>query len=299
MTATPSAASDAGRPLFGIFLVALTTLFFALTDVFSKQLTMAYPVPVVMAIRYFTSFILLTTLFGPRMGKRLWATKRTRLVLGRAGILTLASLTMGHALRLMPVGETIAILYLSPFAVMALAVPILGEKITPWGVFFAILGFCGVLLVLRPGSGLDPVGVLWALGNASCATAFHLLTRSLSRTETAISMLFFVTLVGTVFFVITAIPHMATVRPPLRDLGLMAFVGITATSGHFLFAVAYREAPAAIIAPLNYLHLVWAALLGWAIFNHTPDGISVAGMAIIVGAGAALAVNGHISKTKP
>ena len=299
MTISHTSAPDAGRPLLGIVLVALTTLFFALTDVFSKQLTMAYPVPVVMAVRYLSSLILLLVIFGPRMGKSLWGTNRTKLVIVRAGVLTLASLTMGHALRLMPVGETIAILYLSPFAVMALAVPILGEKVTRWGVFFAVLGFSGVLLVLRPGSGLDPIGVLWALSNASCATAFHLLTRSLSRTETAISMLFFVTLIGSIFFVAMALPHLSSVRPPLHDLGLMVFVGITATSGHFLFAVAYREAPAAIIAPLNYLHLVWAALLGWAVFNYTPTGLSVLGMVIIVGAGAALAVNGHISKTKP
>ena len=169
------------RPLVGVALVALAVLFFALGDVLTKGLTARYPIPMIVAVRYLASLILLAVFVWPRMRSRLWKTERTGLVLLRGCTLALASLTMGLALRLMPVGETIAIMYVSPFAVMAIAVPLLGEKVAPVGWFFAILGFCGVLLIMRPGGGLDPVGVLWALLNAACATAYHLLTPVLLR----------------------------------------------------------------------------------------------------------------------
>ena len=76
------------------------------------------------------------------------------LVFLRGLCLALASLTMGLALRLMPVGETVAIVYLSPFAVMLLAIPLLGERVGPLGWTCAAVGFLGVLLIVRPGGGL-------------------------------------------------------------------------------------------------------------------------------------------------
>lgn len=283
------------RPLVGIALVAATVLFFALADVLTKHLTMLYPVPLVIAVRYLASLAILCALVWPRLGARLWQTERTALVLVRGGVLTLASLTMGLALRLMPVGETIAIMYLSPFAVMLLAIPLLGERVTWLGWALAGLGFAGVLLILRPGAGLDPVGVAFALANAGCATAFHLLTRVLSRTERAVAMLFHVTLVGAVAFSLAAIPSLSGPLPPPGDIGLMALLGVLATTGHFLFTIAYGLAPASVIAPVNYMHLVWAGLLGWLVFSHVPDPYSIAGMGLVAASGVALALRSHIS----
>lgn len=62
------------------------------------------------------------------------------------------------------------------------------------------------------------------------------------------------------------------------------------TTGHYLFAAAYREAPASLIAPVNYMHLVWAAVLGWLVFAHVPNAISLIGMGLICVAGAAIAM---------
>ena len=87
----------------------------------------------------------------------------------------LGSLLIGHALRLMPVGETISILYLFPIIVMILAIPLMGEQVSAinWG--FAVLGFAGVLMVARPGGGLDTLGIAFALLTAILAAIFHLM----------------------------------------------------------------------------------------------------------------------------
>lgn len=282
------------RPLVGLALVTLAVLFFACSDVLVKYLTQIYPVPVVVSARYLSALALLFVLVWPRIGHRLWRAERLWLVLIRGATLTAGSLSVGIAFKLMPVGETVSIMYLAPFAVMLIAVPLLGEKVTPLGVFLAVFGFVGVLLILRPGGGLDPVGVVFALLNAVCATAFHLLTRALTHTETGIAMLFHVSLVGAVVSTITAVPYVATSLPTWQHLALMVLMGSFATFGHFLFVAAYREAPASLIAPMNYIHLVWAALLGWVIFGHVPALLTILGMAMIIAAGVAIATHGHM-----
>lgn len=296
MTAAATIPTAQARPLVGVALVATAVFAFALSDVVTKDLTQRYPVPVIAAIRYLVSVGLLLVLLFPRHGRRLWQTQRTGLVILRGAVLAMATLTMGLALRLMPVGETIAILYLSPFAVMLLAVPLLGEKVGPAAWIGAVVGFSGVLLILRPGGGLDPVGVAWALTNAGLATTYHLMTRHLARTETTVALLFWVTLVGAVYFTVTTLPSLDMPVPPLFDLGLMVLLGALATVGHFLFTAAYREAPASMLAPVNYLHLVWAAGLGWLVFGHLPDAISLTGMALICLSGVAVALRAQGSR---
>ena len=285
MPETPQA-----RPLKGIALIVLATFAFASADVLTKRLTMHHPVSVVIAVRYLVNLGLLAVVLYPRMGAGLWRVERRGLVFVRALCLAFASLTMGLALRLMPVGETVAIVYLSPFAVMLLSAPVLGERVRPVAWLWAGLGFAGVLLILRPGSGLDPLGVVFALTNAGLATCYHLLTRKLAGSESTVAMLFQTALVGSVFFCIGALGSLDQLAMTPQDFGGMALLGLLATLGHYLFTAAYREAPAAQLAPVNYLHLVWAAVLGWLIFGHLPDGISLLGMAMVCASGVAIAL---------
>ncbi len=278
------------RPLKGILLVVLATLTFASADVLTKQLTQNHPIPVVVAVRYLVNLGLLALFLYPRIGPRLWQVQNPKLVFLRGLCLALASLTMGLALRLMPVGETVAIVYLSPFAVMLLAIPLLGEKVSPMGWLWAAMGFAGVLLILRPGGGLDPWGVAFALMNAGLATGYHLLTRKLAGAESTIALLFHTALVGTVFFCLGSLGSLSDLHFSAADLAWMAALGVLATLGHYLFTAAYREAPASLLAPVNYLHLVWAAGLGVVIFGHIPDAISLSGMALVCASGVANAI---------
>jgi drug/metabolite transporter (DMT)-like permease len=285
MPATPHAP----RPLFGVALVVLATLSFAVCDVIAKHLVHSLPVVLISAVRYLVSLLLVLALLGPRHGAGLWRTQRTAAVLLRGVILSLATLTMGLALRVMPVGETISILYLSPFLVMLLAGPVLGERVPAAAWIGAGLGFAGVLMILRPGSGLDPVGVAWALVNAGLATAYTLMTRGLSRTETVVALLFWVNFAGAVIFAASCLSLDGWPQVTAWQAALMAVLGFASTLGHFLFTAAYREAPASILVPVNYLHLVWAAGLGLAVFGHLPDAVSLVGMAMICLAGAGIA----------
>ena len=284
------------RPLVGIGLVTLAVMLFAISDVASKHLTMLYAVPLVMALRYAINLGLLVAIFAPREGRALLAMNRPWLVLMRAGSLTLGSLMMGLALRHMPVAETVAIVYLSPFLVMFGAVWLMGESASPVGWIGAALGFVGVLLIARPGAGLDFWGVIFSLINAGAAATYHLLSRVLSKTETTPALMFHTAWVGLVAFCIMLAVSGVGPLPQGWDWGFVAMLGVIATLGHFLFTAAYREAPASLLAPVNYLHLLWAGILGWAVFGHIPDAITLIGMAMIALAGAGVALHAHFAR---
>lgn len=285
-----------GHALKGVLLVVAAVFMFALADVATKHLTMLYAVPLVVALRYLVNLVLLVAVLGPKHGRGLWRTQRTALVVLRGLCLAVGSLTMGLALRTMPVGETIAIVYLSPFAVMLLAGPLLGEKVSLFGWIGAGFGFLGVLLIVRPGGGLDPMGVTYSLINAAAATMYHLLTRILSRTESTAAMLVNTALVGTVVFCAMLLWTPIGPLPGAGDLGLVLLLGVLATMGHFLFTAAYREAPASLLAPVNYLHLVWGGVLGWLFFSHVPDTLGLTGIALVALSGIGLALWAHVSR---
>ncbi|MBL8699187.1 MAG: DMT family transporter [Alphaproteobacteria bacterium] len=290
MTDTGPPAAPRSRPLKGVLLVVLATLGFAMTDALTKLLTVSHPVPVVIAVRYLATLGLLSLVLGPRVGTRLWRTDRPWLVMLRGLFLALAVLSMGLALRRMPVGEAVAIGYLAPFLVMLLAIPLLGERIAATGWICAATGFLGVLLIARPGGGLDPTGVAYAFANAGCSAAYHLLTRHLSKSESTIALLYHSALVGSVVFCALAAGSIGEIALGAGDLAMMGLLGVIATLGHYFFTAAYREAPASLLAPVNYLHLFWAGGFGWLLFAHVPDRWSLAGIALVCASGAVIAI---------
>jgi drug/metabolite transporter (DMT)-like permease len=274
-----------GNPSKGVALVVAATFLFAAADTLGKHLALLHATTVILAARYAVNLAIVGTVMLPRHGATVWRTQRTGLVILRGLCLALASITMLMALRRMPVAETVAIIYIAPVLVMLASGSVLGETVSRWGWIGAALGFGGVLLIARPGSGLDPLGVALALGNACLATGYHLLTRILTRTETTMALMFHTALVGAVVFVAPAIalPHEAL--PGWRALALMGALGAVATAGHLLFTSAYREAPASTLAPVNYLHIAFATLLGWLVFGQMPDALGFAGMGAIAAAG--------------
>lgn len=290
MTKTDPTATTTSSPLRGVALVVFATLAFASADTVTKQVTQSHPVSVVMAIRYLVNIGLLTLILAPRLGSKLWRVNNQALVLVRGLALVFASLTIGLALRLMPVGETVAIAYVAPILVMLLAIPLLGERVTVAGWVGALVGFLGVLLVVRPGGGLAPLGVAIALANAGCSTVYHLLTRHLARTENTVAMLYQSSIVGSVCFGLWALGSLGGLSIGWADVAMMALLGVLATVGHFAFTAAYQYAPASLLAPVTYMHLFWAGGLGWLIFDHIPDRISLGGMALVCISGVIVAL---------
>ena len=291
MTASsPSAHTARGALYFlcGVFL-------FACMDTAIKYLAARYEVTLVLALRYVVHCLLMVLVLAPTLGRRLVQTQRTGLVLVRAACLAAASLLFGLALQRVPVAEATAMLFVAPLIVVVLAGPVLRERVGRTGWAAVVAGFLGILLIARPGGDLDPVGVTLALSTAAATATYQLLSRVLATTETTLAMLFYTALLGALAFAALAPWSWSGAPPGALDLALFLATGVLAGVGHFLFTAAHRHASASTLAPLQYSQLVWVGLLGWLVFDHVPDGLSIAGMGVVAAAGAAVAVRSRLA----
>jgi drug/metabolite transporter (DMT)-like permease len=217
-------------------------------------------------------------------------TQRTGLVLLRAVCLATASLLIALALQRMPVAETTAITFLAPILLVGVAGPLLGER-TGWVGWIATLaGFAGVLLIVRPGSGLVASGVILTLCAVGTNLGYQLLSRVLAATETTFALLFYTALTGSILYALALPWFIEDTAPSLLEAVLLLSLGVYGGLGHFLFTAAFRYAPASVLAPLNYIQLLWAGLLGWLVFGHIPDPVSLLGMGIVAGSGVLVAL---------
>lgn len=280
----------------GFLLVAAGLFLFACMDSTTKYLAAHYNVPFVVAVRYITQCLLMFVVLAPRHSGHLINTQRTGLVIIRSLSLCVASLFVGLALQRMPVAETTAINFLAPMLVVLLS-PLLGERISRTGWIAVIMGFLGVLLIVRPGSGLDMMGVVFAMFAVGANAAYQLLSRLLASTEKAVTLLFYTALVGSICFGLSLPWFWEHKLPSNLELALFLGTGVSGGLGHYLFTLAYRYAPASLLAPMLYLQLLWAGLLGWLIFDATPDGLSMLGMCIVAASGLLIALKSRRAKT--
>lgn len=296
-TGTLAAKAHVPSALRGVLLVLAAVLVFACMDTAGKYLMTKFSVSLVAAVRYGLNLVFLVMLMAPRHGRELWKTQRTGLVLLRGSSLAAATFFAGLALQRMPVGETVAILYLQGFGIMLAAGFFLGERVSPAGWIAAVAGFAGVLLIARPGGALAPLGVAFALTCAAVSVVYILLSRSLAMTESTMALLFHVAITGTVLFGVLLLFNWQTFSYTPLDILLLVFMGAASLAGHFLLTSAYRFAPASMLAPFNYFHIAFAVILSWLVYNHVPDGWALTGMAMIAISGAAIAIHTHLSKS--
>ena len=280
----------AAHPLRGALLCVAALALFACMDATTKYLSQMHEVPLIVGVRFLGNLLLMTVLFGPTHGRVMVRTQRTGLVVLRGVCLACASLFIALALQRMPVAETTAITFLAPILLVVVAGPVLGERIGWVGWAATLFGFAGVLLIARPGSGLVASGVLFVLCAVAMNLGYQLLSRVLAASETTFALLFYTALAGSILYGL-AMPWFIEDRAPsLFEAMLFASLGLFGGLGHFLFTAAFRHAPASLLAPLNYLQLLWAGLLGYLVFGHVPDAVSLLGMAVIAGSGVLVAL---------
>jgi drug/metabolite transporter (DMT)-like permease len=153
-----------------------------------------------------------------------------------------------------------------------------------------VIGFCGVLLIVHPGNSLDAIGIVYALCAVAGLVVYQLLSRVLVSTERTITMLFYTALIGSIGYGIFLPWFWKGQAPTLMVVLLFLSMGVTGGLGHLLYTSAYRYASASLLAPMNYLQLLWAGLLGWVVFDHVPDNLSIFGMSVVAASGLLIAL---------
>jgi drug/metabolite transporter (DMT)-like permease len=267
----------------GIALILVTMLLFAVHDATSKYLTRHYPIAELLWVRYMVHAVFMLVVFGPRMRLNLVRTRRPVLQVLRALLLIASAFLFMCGLRYLPLADATAINFVTPLLVTALSVPLLGEKVETRGLLAVFLGFCGVLVIVRPGGGMLQLAALFPLLSACCSSLYQILTRKFRSSENPITMHFFTGLVG-VIATSVAWQSSWTIHTVTHAI-LLLFLGFTAGVGHYLLIEAFRRIGPAVAAPFTYTQLVYALLFGWAIYGEMPDMVSLFGILVIVGSG--------------
>jgi len=206
----------------------------------------------------------------------------------RGALMSVALAGFFWGLNYVPLAEAIAVAFTAPLFITALSVPVLGERvgITRW--LAVIAGFIGMLVIMRPGADtFEPE--MWIIVASTAVFALGITyTRRLARTETVTTMFTWTTGVSLLLFAPLA---WWTWKVPETDhVAGFAVLGLIGGAAHYLVIVAYRNAPAAVVAPQEYIALVWGAIIGWVIWSEVPSLWTWAGAVIVAGAGGFIAL---------
>jgi len=267
----------------GIAFMLLSVALFSGMDGLIKWLGAEYPTLQIVFFRSLFAFVPLSVLLY-RSGSL--AALKTRSLLGH-GLRAMAGLSamsiFFYAFTQMPLANVIAIGFAAPLFVTALSVPLLGERVGPRRWTAIVLGFVGVLIMVRPDDGVfAPVAWLVLAGTVFYALAM-IFVRRLSRTETSIAIVFYFTLACTLAS--GAVLPFVWVTPDALGWLLLAAVGLIGGLAQLAMTVAFRLAEASVVAPFDYSAMLWTALIGYLFWQEVP-GLNIwLGVVVVVASG--------------
>jgi drug/metabolite transporter (DMT)-like permease len=263
-----------------IWMMVLGTACTATQDSVTKVLMQFLPAIVILWVRY----ALQTTLSGGallRRGKWGFRTTQPGLHLLR-GLVIMGTGTSGFmALQRLPVAEFTAIYGLAPITIAAVGHFFQGDRAKRSTWWALVLGLLGVLLIVRPGGKIDPIGAALALAGVACYTAMQVLTRKLAQKDAPQTIQFYSSLLGLLVFGLL-VPWFWPSNWSASVVLLLAAAAVMGTSGQYLMLLSFAKAPASAVSPYLYCAVAFSALWGWALFDHWPDQLALVGIALIV-----------------
>lgn len=188
------------------------------------------------------------------------------------------------AVTVIPLAQVFALEFTSPLWVLLLAPLVLGERVRPLQYAVAAIGFGGVLLIAQPWRGALELGLLWAAMSAVFFAVTNLLTRKLTRDETVLGILFWLTVLQLIFGLVTAGFDGAITPPSVQTLPWLVLIGLAGLCAHFCLTNALALAPASTVMPVDFVRLPLAAGIGVLFYNEALDPLILLGGATIIAA---------------
>lgn len=234
----------------------------------------------IMEVRSLIGFTVLLPIIYRAGGVKAVATKRLPQHLARNGVHYFAQLGWFYALTLIGIGQVVAIEFTMPIWTALLASTFLSERMTSWKIAAIVLGIVGVVIIVRPATGEINPGQLIALGAAIGFSISMALVKSLTRTESALSILFWMIVVQ---MVVGLLPTLYVWTWPSATLwGWLFVIGVCGTFSHYCLASALRYADATIVVPMDFLRVPLTATAGWLLYSERLDTLTVLGAALIL-----------------
>ena len=235
----------------------------------------------IMEIRSLLGIVLFAPMIAAAGGLRAMRTRRFGGHLARNAVHYVAQFLWILAITMIPIAEVVAIEFTGPVWVALLAVVALGEKMTAARIAAVALGVVGVVIIVRPGLDHIEVGQVVALLAAIGFAGSIILVKSLTRTESVVSIIFWMLILQSA---IGAIPAaMVWQNPPMTLWPWLMVIAVCGTYSHFCMTHALRHADATTVVPLDFLRVPLTAVAGWLIFSERFDVFTVIGAAVILG----------------
>jgi drug/metabolite transporter (DMT)-like permease len=267
--------------LAGIGLMLAGVCFFSLGDALGKFMVATYSVGELLLLRAVASLVLLAPLIWRSRGA-FPLMQRPALQVLRVVLSILEIAAFFAAAVYLPLTDIITFYLAAPIFVTALSAIFLGEHVDSRRWAAVGVGFCGVLIALRPSAGVFGWPAAIALGGSVAFAFLMVVTRSLRGTPDIVlaSMQFS----GTFIFGIATVPF-GWLTPNLRDFGFFMLAGGLAVFASLCVNRSLKLAPASVVVPYQYSMIVWAAIFGYLVFGDVPSAATIMGVAIIIAAG--------------
>jgi drug/metabolite transporter (DMT)-like permease len=297
--------SSGAAPGIACIIAAMAML--SLQDSIVKWLGANYALHQIVLTRSLIAAAITLSVLAAMARLDLLRTRRWSLHLVRGVLMLVTNSTFFLALVAMPIAEAVAMFFVAPLFITLLSALLLGERVGRRRLFAVLIGFAGVVIVVRPGSGLFGYVALLPVGSAATYAIMQIMTRRLGVTDSAATMAFW----AQIIFIVAGIAMGLAVGdgrfagsddpsldfllrawrlPAADDVPLFALVGLLIAAASVLMFQAYRITEAATIAPFEYIALPIAAVWGFLFWGEVPDAIAILGMGLIVGSGVFIVV---------
>ena len=278
----PRPGGAEGLIVLGILLMLFGDFMFALNDALGKWLVASFSVGQVVLIRSIGFFLVLAPMLLSQQKGTVFRIARPGLVFLRAVLTTVDTACFYAAVVHLPLADVMSFYMAAPIYVAALSHFFLREQVG-WRRWMAIgIGFCGVLIMLKPSSSAFSLSAAYAIVGSLAFAISLILSRFLRGTSDA-TLVTWQTIGGVVLGAILTIGAWRT--PSVAELLELLLLGIVSCSAHLLITRSLKLAPASTLAPLHYTMLIWGALLGYLVFGDIPESRIWIGSAIVVLAG--------------
>lgn len=254
---------------------------FSTSDALAKFLTGMLPVAVIVWVRYLAFLLTLVPLL--RRGRSVLRTDALWLHGIRALALAASAAFFILALRVLPIAEATALVFASPLFVTLLSAWVLRERVDAVRWLVVVVGFAGVLVVMRPGSAVFRLEALLPIGSSIAWAISVICTRKLTVRDGVDTTLVYSGILG--FAVVTLIAAPQMVVPPLAGVVAAVAMAIIWSGAQWLSVHAYHRGNVSVLAPFSYSQLLWSTMIGVVAFRHVPDGASLVGICTILGCG--------------
>jgi drug/metabolite transporter (DMT)-like permease len=270
-------------PILGISLMIASMAINSSKDGIAKLLASNYSPLTILFIQFIATSLILAPVVIQKNGARYLVPNRLLPQMLRSLFVALGVGLFYWAINFINIADATAMLFVAPLIVTALSPSILGEPIGRRRTIAVIIGFLGVLVILRPTMDGDRTGYFIALSAGIFIAAYYISNRKLASEASILASTYYTSILGAI--IISPILPLFWTTPDINDFWILLGFVVLATLGQIFMIGAFNFAAANIIAPFVYTQIIWATIIGYLLFNTFPDIWGWIGIAIVVIAG--------------